>query len=176
MGKSYKRARQSAERKNKELNTIVLKDEEAIFGRIIKDLGFGRFRIQVPDSKGYASEADAAVVGKSTIRVNIGDIVVVGRNESGKRVTYEILGSCDKAAIKLLRDAKRLHSCLFNEEDAVGDDFFDRSDDVPKEEGEDESGKPKVEKGNKPAKSSKAALATTKEAEDEEDDLNVDEI
>jgi translation initiation factor IF-1 len=167
MGKSFKKAKVSAERKNKTLNTIVLTDEGAVFGRIVKKLGNGRFRIQVPDKKGHGSEADAAVVGKSVSRVDLGDVVVVGRNESAGKISYEILGACDKASVKLLRDAKRLHPTLFADGDEEGEDLFDRSGDVG---GEDDGAvKAKIEKGNKPVKPSKITAA-------EEEDVNVDDI
>lgn len=157
MGKSFKKAKQSAERKNKVLNTIVLTDEEAIFGRVVKKLGNGRFRIQVPDKKGNGSEADAAIVGKSVSRIDLGDVIVVGRNESAGRVTYEVLGPCDKKAVAALRDANRLHPSLFADGDDEGEDLFDRSEEIAADG--DEAAKTKIEKGNKPTKTSKMAIA-----------------
>ena len=168
MGKSFKKAKQSAERKNKTLNTIVLVDEDAIFGRILKKLGNGRFRIQVPDKKDRGSEAEAAVVGKSVTRVDVGDVVVVGRNESAGKISYEILGACDKPAVKILRDAKRLHSSLFADADDEGEDLFDRSGDLGAEE--DALVKARLEKGNKPVKPSKMTAAT------DDDDVDVEAI
>lgn len=166
MPKSFKKSKQSAERKNKALNTLVLTDEDAVFGRVLKDLGFGRFRIQVPDKKGHGSEAEAAVVSKTTSRIHLGDVVVVGRNESAGKISYEILGSCDRAAVTALRKAKRLHPSLFAEDEELGEDLFDRSEEVKPEE---ESTKPKLEKGNKPVKKDKA-LPT------DEEDVDVDAI
>ncbi len=167
MGKSFKKAKQSAERKNKTLNTIVLTDEDAVFGRVIKKLGNGRFRIQVPDKKGNGSEAEAAIVGKSISRIDLGDVVVVGRNESAGRISYEILGPCDKKAVTALRDAKRLHPSLLADTNEEGEDLFDRSEEIA-DEGEG-GAKTKVEKGNKPAKPSKITVTET-------DDVDVDAI
>jgi len=167
MGKSFKKAKQSAERKNKMLNTIVLTEEEAIFGRVLKKLGNGRFRIQVPDKNGNGSEADAAIVGKSVSRIDLGDVVVVGRNESAGKISYEILGPCDKKSVTALREAKRLHPSLFADGDEEGEDLFDRSEDVA--EGDEGAAKTKIEKGNKPVKPSKMTVT-------ESDDVDVDAI
>lgn len=168
MGKSMKKAKISAVRNNDQRAKAALKDTEAVFGRAIKTLGNGRFRIVTTDDKGKSLEAEAAVGGRSVVRIQIGDIVIVGRNESSKHVTYEILGSCDKKTIKELRDAKRLHPAFFSEEDALGDDLFDRSEEFRLEE---ETAKGKVEKGNKPVKESR--VTTEKE---EEEDVDVDAI
>lgn len=166
MGKSYKKSKQSAERKNKALNTIVLTEDEAIFGRILKELGFGRYQIQVPDTKGNSTEAEAAVVGKTIARPRIGDVVVVGRNESGKHISYEILGALDRKTVTQLQNAKRISSFLFSEDDVLGDDIFDRSEPAATEE---ETTKPKVEKGNKPVKKDKMIV-------NNDDDVDVDAI
>jgi translation initiation factor IF-1 len=167
MGKSMKKAKISATRNNDLRTKVALKDTEALFGRAVKTLGNGRFRITTTDNEGRAIETDAAIAGRSVVRIQIGDVLIVGRNESAKHITYEILGSCDKKAVKQLRDTKRLHPALFSEEDELGDDLFDRSEQIAEEE---EAAKPKMEKGNKPAKAPKGLV------EDEDDDVNVDAI
>lgn len=167
MGKSYKKSKQSAERKNNALNTIVLTEDEAVFGRILKELGFGRYQINVPDKRGNSTEAEAAVVGKTIARPRIGDIVVVGRNESGKHITYEILGTLDRKTITQLQNAKRISTFLFSEDDVLGDDIFDRSEPTATTE---EAEKPKMEKGNKPVKKDKITVDM------DTDDIDVDNI
>jgi len=166
MGKSFKKSNRSAKNKNEQLNKLVINVDDAIFGRIVKKLGNGRFRIQVPDAEGRGTEADASIAGKTTVRVDVGEIVIVGRNESSKHVTYEILGSCDKKTVEILRKAERLHPSLFNEGDVLGDDFFDRDEDTPSGE-EEVVGK--KDKSNKPVRG-KATVS------DDDDDVNVDAI
>lgn len=164
MGKSFKKSARSAKNKNEALNKVVLEETDAIFGRTTKKLGNGRFRIQVPNEKGHGTEVDAYLLGKSMVRIEIGDVVILGRNDSGKNITYEILGSCEKSVVETLRKANRLHSSLFNDEDILGEDLFDRSEEIPAE-GE---GTAKKEKSNKPVKKDKMTADT--------DDVNVDDI
>ena len=163
-----KKAKISAQRNNVSRTKAAIDDDETLFGRATKTMGNGRFRIQTTDKDGHPIEAEAVVAGRSVVRIQIGDVIIVGRNESSKHITYEILASCDKKAVKELRDTKRLHPCLFSEDDQLGDDLFDRSEDAPPEE---ESVKPKMEKGNKPTKSDKM-----KPMVNEDDDVNVDAI
>lgn len=166
MGKSMKKSKQGAQRKNEQLNQLVVNADDAIFGRTIKKLGNGQFRVQTTDHEDHGIEVNATILGKSVVRIEIGDVVVVGRNESSGRVTYEILGSVDKKTTQLLREAKRFHPSLFSDTDALGDDFFDRSEEVKPEEAE--AAKPKMEKGNKPVKKDKALL--------DNDEVDVDAI
>ncbi len=173
MPKSTKKSKISAQRNNVSRTKAAIEDEETLFGRATKTLGNGRFQIQTTDKDGRPIETSAVIAGRSVVRIQIGDVIIVGRNESSKHITYEILASCDKKAVKELRDAKRLHPSLFSEDDQLGDDLFDRSEDAAPEEDENKS---KMEKGNKPAKSSKAAEATTRDRITEEDDINVDDI
>ncbi len=173
MGKSYKKANISAQRNNVSRTKAAIEDEEAIFGRATKTLGHGRFMIQTTDKDGRPIETSAVIAGRTVVRIQIGDVILVGRNESSKHITYEILASCDKKAVKELRDKKRLHPALFSEDDELGDDLFDRSEDIA---AEDEEAKLKMEKGNKPSKTSKVADATTRDMMAEEDDVNIDAI
>lgn len=166
MGKSFKKSNRSAKNKNDQLNKLVIDVEDAIFGRIVKKLGNGRFRIQVPDSEGRGTEADASIAGKTTVRVDVGEVVIVGRNESSKHVTYEILGSCDKKTVEILRKTERLHPSLFNDSDGMDNDLFDRSEDIPAEE---ETGVAKKEKANKTVRGKPVVSA-------DDDDVNVDAI
>lgn len=139
-GKGFGKAKLAAKRNNEQRNKIVIQEADALFGRTVKSLGNCRFRIQTTDGNGRGIETEAVVGGKSVVRINIGDIVIVGRNETSVRVTYEILGTCDKKTIKQLRDAKRLHPSLFSEADGMDDDLFDRDDeaDVVKAKEEEE--------------------------------------
>lgn len=165
MGKSMKKSKQGAQRKNEQLNQTILKEEDVLFGRTIKKLGNGQFRILTTDDDNRGIEVNATILGKSVVRIDIGDVVVVGRNESSGRVTHEILGAVDKKTTQQLRQAKRFHPSLFSDVDELGDDLFDRSEEVTPEQ---ESAKPKMEKGNKPVKKDKALL--------DNDDVDVDAI
>lgn len=160
-----KKSKQSAQRKNATLNQVVLKEEDVLFGRAIKKLGNGQFRILTADADNHGIEVNATVLGKSIVRIEVGEVVVVGRNESSGRVTYEILGAIDKKTTQQLREADRLHPSFFSDSDELGDDLFDRTDDVPKDE--EGAAKPK-DKANKPIKKDKALL--------ENDEVNVDAI
>jgi translation initiation factor IF-1 len=159
----YGKAKRSALRNNEIRTKDAVIDDTALFGRTVKSLGNKRFRIQVPDKDGRGSEAEAVVGGKSVVRIQIGDVVIVGRNESAGKISYEILGSCDKKTVKQLRDTKRLHESLFNGEDTLGEDIFDRSEEAAPAE-ENQTGKM-----NKPVKKMKVVV-------DEEEDVNVDAI
>jgi translation initiation factor IF-1 len=154
MGKSMKKSKQAAQRKNAALNQVVLKEDDVIFGRAIKKLGNGHFRILTTDTDGHGTEVTAVITGKGVVRIEIGDVIVIGRNESAGRVSYEILGSVDKKTTQQLREAKRFHPCLFSETEGEGDDLFDRSADAVSEEEESS----KVAKANKPVKKDKALL------------------
>lgn len=167
MGKSFKKSNRSAKNKNEALNKLVLDIDDAIFGRAIKKLGNARFLIQVPNEEGHGIQTEASIPGKSTVRIEIGDVVIVGRNESSKHVTYEILGSCDKKTVQLLRNADRLHPSLFSEEDTLGDDLFDRSEDVELKEEETVG---KKDKANKTIRGGKMTVST------DDDDVNIDAI
>jgi translation initiation factor IF-1 len=166
MGKSYKKSAHSAKNKNEMLNKIVLEEEDVIFGRTTKKLGNGRFMIKMTNEKGHGMEVDAYLLGKSMVRIEIGDVVIVGRNDSGKHTTYEILGSCERNVVASLRKANRLHPSLFNEEDLLGDDLFDRSEEVK----EEEETTIKKDKGNKPVKKDKMTVSM------DDDDVNIDAI
>ncbi len=167
MGKSYKKSARSAANKNKQLNEIVLTEDDAVFGRITKKLGFGRCKIQVPDDKKHIIDVEAYTLGKNNVRMDIGDVVIVGCNASGKSKTYEILGCCDRKIVETLRQSQRLHPGLFSEEDILGDDIFDRSEEV---KGEEET-TIKKDKFNKPVKKEKNLLDPN-----DDDDVNVDDI
>jgi translation initiation factor IF-1 len=166
MGKSYKKSARSAKNKNETLNRVVLEEEDVIFGRTTKKLGNGRFMIKTANEKGHGIEVDAYLLGKSIVRIEIGDVVVVGRNDSGKTITYEILGSCERSVVETLRKANRLHPSLFNEEDLLGEDLFDRSEEVKVE---DETAI-KKDKSNKPVKKDKMTASA------DDDDVNIDDI
>ena len=136
MPKTSGKAFRSAKAKNERVAKEVLVDDTAFFGRTIKSLGNCRFRIQTTDEDGRPTEAEAVIGGRSVVRINIGDIVIVGRNKSAGRITYEIVGSCDKKTIKKLREVTRLHSSLLDLGGGLDDDIFDHSGDVGDEEEE----------------------------------------
>lgn len=170
MGKSMKKSKQSAQRKNATLNQVVLTADDAVFGRAIKKLGNGHFRILTTDADNRGIEVNAVIASKSVVRIDLGDIIVVGRNESSKHVTYEILGAVDKKTTQMLREAKRLHSSILCESEDVDNDIFDRSEDAKAEEQAQEgAAKSKMEKANKPVKKDKVT-------EDDDDDVDINAI
>ena len=162
MGKSIKKSKQSAQRKNIALNQVILGEEDTLFGRVVKKLGNSQFLIQTTDTEDRGIEVTAAILSKSMVRIEVGDVILVGRNESSKGITYEILGMIDKKTAVQLKEAKRLHPSLFSEQDDINDDLFDRNEDD--KEGE-ESGKPKIDKGNKPVKKEKNLLNPEEEVD-----------
>ncbi len=122
------KAKRGAVKKNESLGKAVLAEDTALLGRVVKELGNKWFRIQTTNNKGHSLETEGHIRG-NTVRIHIGDVVILGSNESGGKITYEILGSCDKKVVKQLRDLKRLPSALTTGPDELGDDFFDRSED-----------------------------------------------
>jgi len=130
-------AKRSAFKKNESLGKAVLEEETALLGRTIKKLGNKRFRILTTDSKGHGVEVEAHVRG-NTVFIQLDDVVILGSNESGGKVSYEILGSCEKKIVKQLQDRKRLHSSLLVGADELGDDLFDRSEETDQPAGKTE--------------------------------------
>lgn len=134
MSKHY-RTNRSANRNNDSLNRDILDDTNGFFGRAIKALGHRRFQVETVDKKGNPILVDAPIRGK-ILWINVGDVLILGRNESSDASSYEILGACDKKTLKRLRDAKRLPASLFSGTgEEAGDDLFDRSDDIADDEG-----------------------------------------
>lgn len=133
MSKHY-RTNRSANRNNDSLNRDILDDPTGFFGRAVKALGHRRFQVETVDAKGNPILVDAPIRGK-ILWINVGDVLILGKNESSDASSYEILGACDKKTLKRLRDAKRLPSSLFPESgEGLGDDLFDRSDDIAEDE------------------------------------------
>ena len=171
MGKSYKKSIRSAESKNKELNDLVLREEDAVFGRAMKKLGGPWFQINVPDEKNHIIDVKAKIVGNTVVRIQTGDIVVVGVNESAKETTYEILGSLDTKTVESLRTLGRIHTALFSDTDDLGDDILDRTEEAAEE---DEEAIRRKNKANKPVKKDKILAAAAANGGD--DDVNIDDI
>jgi translation initiation factor IF-1 len=168
MPKRAGKANRSAILKNDRMNKGLIDDESVLFGRVLKSLGNCRFRIQTTDEDDRGVEVDAAIGGRSVIRIHPGDLVVVGRNDSAGKVNYEIFGACDKKTIGKLKEAERLHPSLFSETDDLTDDIFDRSEDLVDDDATTVAAATKKDKANKPSKVVK--LAT------ESDDVDVDAI
>ena len=166
MPKRAGKANRSAIVKNDRMNKGLADDEDALFGRVLKSLGNCRFRIQTTDEDDRGVEVDAAIGGRSVIRIHPGDLVVVGRNDSAGKISSEIFGACDKTTIGKLQEAKRLHPSLCAEMDDMTDDIFDRSEDIAEEEGATTA--PKKDKSNKPVKVVKLISET--------DEVDVDAI
>jgi translation initiation factor IF-1 len=167
MPKRAGKANRSAILKNDRMNKGLADDEDALFGRVLKSLGNCRFRVQTTDEDDRGIEVDAAIGGRSVIRIHPGDLVVVGRNDSAGKISYEIFGTCDKKTIGKLKEAERLHPSLFSEMDDMTDDIFDRSDDIAEEDGT-VAAATKKDKANKPSKIVKLAVTS--------DEVDVDAI
>ena len=172
MGKSAKKTKQSAQRKNERLNQVVLEEDDILFGRVLKKFGDGHFHIQAPNTDGHMVEVNAKLLGKSTVYPSPGDVIVVGRNESGKHITYEVLGVCSKKVVDQLRKDKRLHPSLFSDEDSLLGDIFDYSEEDKKEDNKEGVVVVKKDKANKPVKKEKQIV----ENDISDDDVDVDNI
>ena len=96
------------EKRNAKISLSALDDESSLYGKAIKALGNKRFRIIVPDARGALREEEARIGGKSVIRIEINDIVVVVR--SGRDL--EIMGRMDKKNTARLQKDNRIHPAL----------------------------------------------------------------
>jgi hypothetical protein len=134
MPKNLAKSQRAAEKKQKHNSGIegsAIDDPDALFGRALKSLGNGWFQIAVQDPNRRESliEAVAAIGGRSVIRIQINDIVVVA--QSGKR--YELMGSISRKGALHLQSQKRIPKTLLVEgcgEEVEEGVVFDDAEDV----------------------------------------------
>jgi translation initiation factor IF-1 len=107
------RTKLKKEKKNERVEANALTDKDARFGRAIKALGNGMFRVIISEKDHIERlmEVTARVGGRSVARIQINDIVVVA--ESGS--VYELLGSITRKSALLLQKEKRIHPGLLTE-------------------------------------------------------------
>jgi translation initiation factor IF-1 len=125
--KSMKNKRASDERKEKKNGRVeadAISDSSVIFGKTVKTLGGGMFRIALPhaEHKHELIEVTAKAVDKNMARICLNDIVIVVL--SGK--IYELKGNVSAKNIKILAAEKRIHPALVeseHKEDTGGFEF-----------------------------------------------------
>lgn len=105
------------EKHNSRVSISAMDDDSALFGRAIKALGNCRFRVVVPDARGSLKEEEARIGGKSVIRIEINDIVIVAR--SGKDL--EIMGRMDRKGTARLQKENRIHPALITATEITAD-------------------------------------------------------
>lgn len=142
------------EKHNSRVAFSAMDDDSALFGRAIKALGNCRFRVVVPDARGSLKEEDARIGGKSVIRIEINDIVIVAR--SGKDL--EIMGRMDRKGTARLQKENRIHPALITASEITAEmmkkpvtaieegfefDYENALDTIPEVESEDEADKSK---------------------------------
>lgn len=99
-------------RKNERVELNALTDKDARFGRTIKALGNGMFRVVISE-KDYPErllEITARVGGRGVARIQINDIVIIA--ESGR--AFEVLGSVSRKNTLMLQKEKRIHPALLD--------------------------------------------------------------
>ena len=108
--KNKKAAQERKERKNALVENDALSDPEVLFGKAIKSMGGGMFRVYIPNPKHRSElmEVTAKAVDKNMARICVNDIVIVV--ESGS--TFELKGNVSARNIKRLVVDKRLHPSL----------------------------------------------------------------
>jgi translation initiation factor IF-1 len=132
--KNKRAADERREKKNNRVEMDAIDDEKAIFGKAIKALGDGMFRICLPheDHENELIEVTAKAVDKNMARISVNDVVIVVR--SGR--VYELKGVLTHKNIKLMLKAKRIHPRLVDSSQKEGDDeeqggFFIEADEKP---------------------------------------------
>lgn len=122
--KNKRAADERRDKKNMRVELDALSDIGVIFGKTVKTLGGGMFRIAVPHSehKNELIEVTAKAVDKNMARICLNDIVIVVL--SGK--IYELKGNVSSKNIKLLAAENRIHPALVeseHKEDTGGFEF-----------------------------------------------------
>lgn len=157
------------EKRNAKVSSSALDDETALFGKAIKALGNCRFRVAVPDKRGMLYEADARVGGRSVIRIEQNDIVIVA--QSGRE--YEILGRMDKKSTARLQKVNRIHPALLLTGEITADKMMKPDADETGFEFDYEDGAPLSPIPEEDEESVKPSRSTTKV---DADDVDIDAI
>ena len=111
--KNLKNKQQADERRNKKNMRVemeALDDKDVIFGKTIKAMGGGMFRVAVPQPEHPSEliEVTAKAVDKNMARIYVNDVVIVVL--SGR--VYELKGNVSSGNVKLLAKNKRIHPAL----------------------------------------------------------------
>lgn len=131
--KNKRAADERREKKNNRVEMDALDDEKAIFGKAIKALGDGMFRICLPheEHKDELIEVTAKAVDKNMARISVNDVVIVVR--SGR--VYELKGVLTNKNVKIMLKAKRIHPRLVDSSQKDGEDeqggFLIEADEKP---------------------------------------------
>jgi hypothetical protein len=134
--KNKKASQERKERKNAALENDALSDPDVLFGKAIKTMGDGMFRVQLPNPKRRVEliEVTAKAVDKNMARIAVNDIVIVVQSGT----LYEVKGNVSARNIKTLITSKRLHHSLIDGGSGAADDGIDFVFEAPNEADEDE--------------------------------------
>ena len=119
------------DKKNGKVEMDALDDASVIFGKTIKAMGGGMFRVAVPHAE-HANElieVTAKAVDKNMARICVNDVVIVvmsGRN-------YELKGNVSAHNIKTLVLRKRIHPALVESEHKADEGGIEFDETVEKE-------------------------------------------
>jgi hypothetical protein len=108
--KNKKASQERKERKNANVEAEAMTDPDVLFGKAIKTMGDGMFRVYIPNPKHKSEliEVTAKAVDKNMARICVNDIVIVVQSGSN----FEVKGNVSARNIKTLVLDKRLHSSL----------------------------------------------------------------
>ena len=108
--KNKKASQERKERKNANVEADAMTDPDVLFGKAIKTMGDGMFRVYIPNPKHKSEliEVTAKAVDKNMARICVNDIVIVVQSGSN----FEVKGNVSARNIKKLVLDKRLHSSL----------------------------------------------------------------
>ena len=134
--KNKQRANDRRYKKNSRVENDAIDDLGVIFGKTVKTLGGGMFRVAVPhpEHKHELIEVTAKAVDKNMARICLNDIVILvlsGRN-------YEVKGNVSLKNIKLLVKNNRIHPALVESEHKADDGGFEFDVEEKKETADDE--------------------------------------
>jgi translation initiation factor IF-1 len=121
--KNKQRADERRDKKNSRVENDAIDDLGVIFGKTVKTLGGGMFRVAVPhaEHKHELIEVTAKAVDKNMARICLNDIVIIvlsGRN-------YELKGNVSLKNIKILVKNNRIHPALVESEHKADDGGFE---------------------------------------------------
>ena len=108
--KNKRASQERKERKNANVEADAMTDPDVLFGKAIKTMGDGMFRVYIPNPKHKSEliEVTAKAVDKNMARICVNDIVIVVQSGSN----FEVKGNVSARNIKKLVLDKRLHSSL----------------------------------------------------------------
>ena len=121
--KNKLRADERRDKKNSRVENDAIDDPSVIFGKTVKMLGGGMFRVAIPhqEQKNELIEVTAKAVDKNMARICLNDVVILvmsGRN-------YELKGNVSTKNIKVLAKTQRIHPALVESEHKVDDGGFE---------------------------------------------------